>query len=80
MSTWADGGGRVQSSRRLGVCPRGDGCGKGDGPKDRALSGIGVGKLKAGEVIPVESVIEAGFGRIAGRRGEILFPDIILGN
>lgn len=70
----------MQSSRRLGVWPKEDGCGKGDGPKDRALSGMGVGKFRAGEVIPVESVIEAGFGRMAGRRGEMLFPDKILGN
>lgn len=70
----------MQSSRRFGAWPKDDGCGKGDGPKDRALSGMGAGKFKAGEVIPVESVIEAGFGRMAGRRGEILFPDRILGN
>lgn len=31
--------------------------------------------------MPVESVIEGGLGRMAGRRGEtLLFPDMILGS
>jgi hypothetical protein len=41
---------------------------------------MGVGKFKAGEPVLVESVIEAGLGKMAGRRGEMLVPDIILGS